>query len=137
MPSLADLFLACKRFRLLDFPVLFFEFGRFRDLTCDFWAESAEKMQKQRQDQSLRPSGFAPAFGREVGRFAAGIDAGLKRRSTWMQRQVLGGVMTVCIPPIAKCAMDGAPGDGGLGDGRTGNGKCNRRSFDFAAHKVL
>jgi hypothetical protein len=49
MPSLADLFLACKRFRLLDFPVLFFEFGRFRDLTCDFWAENAEKMQKQRQ----------------------------------------------------------------------------------------
>ena len=31
--------------------------------------------------QSLRPSGFAPAFGRAVGRFAAGLDAGLKPSS--------------------------------------------------------
>jgi hypothetical protein len=29
-------------------------------------------------DQSLRPSGCDPAFGRAVGRFAAGLNAGLK-----------------------------------------------------------
>jgi hypothetical protein len=51
-------------------------------LTCDFWAENAEKIKTTAKTkaiiQSLRPSGFAPAFGRAVGRFAAGIDAGLK-----------------------------------------------------------
>jgi hypothetical protein len=31
---------------------------------------------------SLRPSDYAPAFGRAEGRFAAAIDAGLKPRST-------------------------------------------------------
>ena len=31
--------------------------------------------------QSLRPSDFAPAFGRAVGRCAAGLDAGLKPSS--------------------------------------------------------
>jgi hypothetical protein len=39
----ADLFLACKRFGLLGFRVFIFEFERFRGLTCDFWAENAEK----------------------------------------------------------------------------------------------
>jgi hypothetical protein len=52
MPSLKDLFLACKGFRLFGFPGLSLEFGRFRGLTCDFWAENAKKKckrQKQRQ----------------------------------------------------------------------------------------
>jgi hypothetical protein len=49
-------------------------------LTCDFWAENAEKKCKGRNNgknkgdiQSLHPAGFAPAFGRAVGRFAAGL----------------------------------------------------------------
>ncbi len=42
-------FLACKSSGLLGFPILIFEFGRFRGLTCDFWAENAEKMQRQKQ----------------------------------------------------------------------------------------
>jgi hypothetical protein len=40
-----------------------------------------KKKQRQRQrqlNQPLRPSGYAPAFGTAVGRFAAGLDAGLK-----------------------------------------------------------
>jgi hypothetical protein len=43
MPSLADLFLACKGSGLFGFPILIFEFGRFRGLTCDFWAENSKK----------------------------------------------------------------------------------------------
>jgi hypothetical protein len=38
----------------------------FWGLTCDFWAEFEEKKQQQRQrqlNQSLRPSGYALAFG--------------------------------------------------------------------------
>jgi hypothetical protein len=42
-------------------------------LTCVFWAENAEKKCKGKNNsknkgniQSLRPSGFAPAFGRAV-----------------------------------------------------------------------
>jgi hypothetical protein len=46
MPSLKDLFLACKGFGLFGFPGLSLEFGRFRGLTCDFWAENAKKVQK-------------------------------------------------------------------------------------------
>jgi hypothetical protein len=34
--------------------------------------------------------------------------------------------VAVCIPPIAECAMDRAPG----------NGKGDRRSFDCVVHKV-
>jgi hypothetical protein len=47
-------------------------------LTCDFWAENAEKKCKGRNNgknkgdiQSLRPAGFAPAFGRAVAPFGA------------------------------------------------------------------
>jgi hypothetical protein len=69
MPSLADLFLACKRSRLFGFPVLIFESGRFQGLTCDFWAENAKA---RAIHLLLRPSGFAPAFGRAVSRFATG-----------------------------------------------------------------
>jgi hypothetical protein len=36
MPSLADLFLACKGSLLFGFQILIFEFGHLRDLTCDF-----------------------------------------------------------------------------------------------------
>ena len=39
MPSLADLFLACKGFSLFVFLVLIFGFLGFEGLTCDFWAE--------------------------------------------------------------------------------------------------
>src|SRR6202023_2993459 len=60
----------------------------FRGLTCVFWAENAEKKCKSENNgknkgdiQSLRPSDFAPAFGRAVGRCAAGLDAGLKPSS--------------------------------------------------------
>ena len=48
--------------------------------------------------------------------------------------------MAVCIPPIAKCAMDGAPGRYGVIGGRgKGNdkrqGKSERRGF-FAALRM-
>jgi hypothetical protein len=43
MPSLADLFFACKRLRLFGVSILIFEFGCFQDLTCDFWAKIANK----------------------------------------------------------------------------------------------
>src|SRR5882757_6541228 len=69
-------------FRL--FCVGWLVFWKFGGLTCDFWAEFEEKKQRQRQrqlNQSLRPSGFAPAFGRAVGRCAVGLDAGLKPSS--------------------------------------------------------
>ena len=36
MPTLADLFLACKGFDLFGFAILIFEFGWFQGLTCDF-----------------------------------------------------------------------------------------------------
>ncbi len=35
MPTLADLFLACKGFGLFGFAILIFEFGWFQGLTCD------------------------------------------------------------------------------------------------------
>jgi hypothetical protein len=44
-------FLACKGFRLFVFAGLMFGFLCFRGLTCDFWAENAEKMQRQKQRQ--------------------------------------------------------------------------------------
>jgi hypothetical protein len=47
--------------------------------------------------QSLRPSGFAPAFGRVVSRFAAGLDAGLKPRSN-----PKGGTATARATTTAK-----------------------------------
>jgi hypothetical protein len=37
-------FLACKGCGLLGFRVLISEFGGFRGLTCDFWAENAERI---------------------------------------------------------------------------------------------
>jgi hypothetical protein len=63
---------------------LFELFRQFFGLTCDFWAEFEEKKQRQRQrqlNQSLRPSGCAPAFGRAVGRFCGWLDAVLKPSS--------------------------------------------------------
>jgi hypothetical protein len=39
----ADLFLACKGCGLLGFRVLISEFGGFWGLTCNFWAENAER----------------------------------------------------------------------------------------------
>jgi len=36
-----------------------------------------------RVSQSLCPLDFAPAFGRAVRRFAAGLETGLKPRATW------------------------------------------------------
>jgi hypothetical protein len=45
----------------------------FWGLTCDFWAENGREKITARAKayfQSLRPSGFAPAFGRAVGPFA-------------------------------------------------------------------
>jgi hypothetical protein len=74
MPNSADLFLAWKGFGLFGFRVLMFGFGCFEDLTYDFWAENAEMAIISRF--ALR--GLRSAFGRAVGRFAAGIDAGLK-----------------------------------------------------------
>jgi len=38
-------------------------------------------------NQSLRPSGFTPAFGRKVAASRLVLDAGLKPRSTQKQRQ--------------------------------------------------
>jgi hypothetical protein len=42
MPSLADLFLVCKRSGLFGFAILIVDFGRCRGLTCDFWAENSK-----------------------------------------------------------------------------------------------
>ncbi len=75
MPNLKDLFLACKGFRLFGFLGSSVEFGGFWGLTCDFAGINDERQDKGKSkgnNQSLRPSGFAPAFGRAVGRFAAG-----------------------------------------------------------------
>ena len=43
------------------------------------------------------------------------------------QVQVLRGWMAVCIPPIANCAMDGAPGRYGL-IGKKGKGNDKSKS---------
>jgi hypothetical protein len=48
MPSLVDLFLACKGFGLFGFANLIFGFGGFGGLTCDFWAEMTKKMQREK-----------------------------------------------------------------------------------------
>jgi hypothetical protein len=44
LPTLPDLFLACKGCGLLGFQSLIFGFGGFWGLTCDFWAENAERI---------------------------------------------------------------------------------------------
>jgi hypothetical protein len=69
-------------------------------LTCDFWAENAKnncKGKKTKANQSLRPSGFAPAFGRAVGPsawlFMARVNAcpsdalaGARRGRAWIRK---------------------------------------------------
>jgi hypothetical protein len=42
MPTLADLFLACKGSGLFGFPILIVDFGRCWGLTCVFWAENSK-----------------------------------------------------------------------------------------------
>jgi hypothetical protein len=51
MPNLADLFLAGKSFGLFVFAGLMFGLGCLRGLTCDFWAENGEKIQRQKRMQ--------------------------------------------------------------------------------------
>jgi hypothetical protein len=75
------------------YSLLFERVRWFWGLTCDFWAENAEKNCKGKNNgknkgniQSLRPLGFAPAFGRAV---AIGLI--LRRFSPWT---VLGLVLS-------------------------------------------
>ena len=43
MPSLVDLFLACKGFGLFEFLDFGWDFEGSGGLTCDFWAENDER----------------------------------------------------------------------------------------------
>jgi hypothetical protein len=58
MPSLLDLFLAGKGFGLFGFACLVFEFGGFQGLTCDFWAENAEKYKDKGNRSVASPFGL-------------------------------------------------------------------------------
>jgi hypothetical protein len=79
MPTLADLFLVCKRPRLLGFAILILELGRFRGLTCDFWAENDKKNKGKSKDNKsvalpfgLRSGPSTSLKGRAASRIAAG-----------------------------------------------------------------
>jgi hypothetical protein len=55
-----------------------YDFGLDKRFCWDFWGFQGiwVEVGASRIDQSLALSGFAPAFGRAVGRFAAGIPHG-------------------------------------------------------------
>jgi hypothetical protein len=84
-------------------------------LTCDF----GQKMANKNKSEDNGDESIASPFGRAGGRFAVGLDTGQKPRFTWKQRQEqrVRGWWRVYIPPIAKCAMDGAPVLFWLGEG--------------------
>jgi hypothetical protein len=112
----------------------------FWGLTCDFWAENGKNnlWNGQRQwNQSFGGLGGAVARGEtNTGVLRCAQDDDEKRtkakaRTTAKQRQQLRGREAAYIPPIAKCAMDGAPIADRVCQRRTGN---NNRAGNSKLH---
>jgi hypothetical protein len=93
----------------------------FWGLTCDFWAENDKK--KCNGNKSVSSLRAVAAVRLGVGkRHSKAERQRSMRRLRDKKSKGAEADWVFRIPPIAKCAMDGAPGDG-CRDGRAGDGK--------------
>ena len=123
MPLWVEIFLSCKCFSLRSLRIAASVIGSFWGLTCDFWAENAEKKCNGKSDSN---KSVAPPCGLRSGqsgsRFAAVLDARLKPRSTWLQRQRQGQRQTrnAGVSPLrrSKCVSGFGRNDDFLGGRR-------------------